>query len=121
MCILVAQLAAPPRYLLLGDNTARAGADMPLVHTISAIMWVLLLQEGNLHSPRACATAFPCVVKQGLLFVKPQPLPKTVLLLLAAAAAAAAGAVERQQQQQQELLTRMLMCPLYQNWRRRVG
>jgi hypothetical protein len=35
------------------------------------------LQEGNLHNPRACATAFPCVVKQGLLFVKPQPLPKT--------------------------------------------
>jgi hypothetical protein len=34
------------------------------------------MQEGNLHSPRSCATAFPCVVKQGLLFVKPQPLPK---------------------------------------------
>lgn len=38
-----------------------------------------VLQEGNLYSPRACATAFPCVVKQGLLFVKPQPLPKTPL------------------------------------------
>lgn len=34
------------------------------------------LQEGNLHNPRSCATAFPCVVKQGLLFVKPQPHPK---------------------------------------------
>jgi hypothetical protein len=33
-------------------------------------------QGGNLNTPRACASAFPCLVQQGLLFVKPEPLAK---------------------------------------------
>lgn len=49
----------------------------PLSTQFKIATFVCAVQEGNLHNPRACATAFPCVVKQGLLFVKPQPLPKT--------------------------------------------
>lgn len=36
-------------------------------------------QGGKVDTPRACATAFPCAVKQGLLFVKPTALPSALL------------------------------------------
>ncbi|WIA12495.1 hypothetical protein OEZ85_012528 [Tetradesmus obliquus] len=36
----------------------------------------IIPQEGHHATPRACATAYPCVVRQGLLFVKPAALPK---------------------------------------------
>jgi hypothetical protein len=31
-------------------------------------------QGADAANPRACATAFPCAVRQGLLFVRPKPL-----------------------------------------------
>jgi hypothetical protein len=34
------------------------------------------LQEGHRATPRACATPYACIVRQGLLFVKPKALPK---------------------------------------------
>lgn len=36
----------------------------------------VLPQGGNRSNPRTCATVFPSTVKQGLLFVKPIPLPR---------------------------------------------
>jgi phenylpropionate dioxygenase-like ring-hydroxylating dioxygenase large terminal subunit len=35
-------------------------------------------QGGNENAARACVAAYPAVVKQGLLWVKPQPLPNPV-------------------------------------------
>lgn len=50
---------------------------------------------GNYATPRACATAFPAVVKQDMLFVKPKPLPKQPVkhgqVVQQSAAAATAG------------------------------
>eukprot|EP00877_Chromochloris_zofingiensis_P009457 jgi/Chrzof1/4765/Cz14g25130.t1_PAO4[v5.2] len=48
-------------------------------------------QGGNNDSPRACATAYPCAVRQGLLFVKPKPLPNPIISSKSAAAVNGSG------------------------------
>ena len=61
------------------------------------LLLLLLFQGGNCNSPRACATAFPCAVKQDLIWVKPVALPSPLItkkqsnFTLTATGAAAAG------------------------------
>jgi hypothetical protein len=50
--------------------------SFPNALTTVAAPACLYMQEGHHATPRACATPYPCVVRQGLLFVKPKALPK---------------------------------------------
>uniref|UniRef100_A0A383WLW0 Rieske domain-containing protein n=1 Tax=Tetradesmus obliquus TaxID=3088 RepID=A0A383WLW0_TETOB len=52
----------------------------------------IIPQEGHHATPRACATAYPCVVRQGLLFVKPAALPKRPVASDDSSSSSSAGA-----------------------------
>jgi hypothetical protein len=60
-------------------------------HAFTPVTPALALAQGaSCDSARACAVAYPCAVRQGLLFVKPQSLPNPRLDPAADAAAVAA-------------------------------
>jgi hypothetical protein len=58
------------------------------VHQSNGLLPRARLQGADCNTPRACAVAYPCAVRQGLLFVQPTALPNVLSSDWGAAAAA---------------------------------